>query len=92
MIRILIADDHAVVRQGLMQIVSDTSDIVVSDEASNGREVLAKISKNKYDVVVLDVGMPDLSGLDMRSPAVHFWDLKPYLMWRWFFRWLCFPL
>jgi len=49
MIRILIADDHAVVRQGLIQIVSDTSDIVVSDEASNGRDVLAKISKNKYD-------------------------------------------
>jgi len=65
MIRILIADDHAVVRQGLIQIVSDTSDIVVSDEASNGREVLAKISKNKYDVVVLDVGMPDFSGLDI---------------------------
>ncbi len=65
MIRILIADDHAVVRQGLIQIVSDTSDIVVSDEASNGREVLAKISKNKYDVVVLDVAMPDFSGLDI---------------------------
>ena len=65
MIRILIADDHAVVRQGLIQIVSDTSDIVVSDEASNGREVLAKTSKNRYDVVVLDVGMPDFSGLDI---------------------------
>ena len=65
MIRILIADDHAVVRQGLIQIVSDTSDIVVSDEASNGRDVLAKISKNKYDVVVLDVAMPDFSGLDI---------------------------
>ena len=65
MIRILIADDHTVVRQGLIQIVSDTSDIVVSDEASNGREVLAKISKNKYDVVVLDIAMPDFSGLEI---------------------------
>ena len=65
MIRILIADDHAVVRQGLKQIVSDTSDIVVGDEASSGRGVLAKISKNKYDVVVLDVGLPDFSGLDI---------------------------
>ena len=65
MIRILIADDHAVVRQGLIQIVSDTSDIVVCDEASNGREALAKISKNKYDVVVLDIAMPDFSGLDI---------------------------
>ena len=65
MIRILIADDHAVVRQGLIQIVSDTSDIVVCDEASDGRESLAKISKNKYDVVVLDIAMPDFSGLDI---------------------------
>ena len=65
MIRILIADDHAVVRQGLIQIVSDTSDIVVCDEASDGREALAKISKNKYDVVVLDIAMPDFSGLDI---------------------------
>jgi DNA-binding NarL/FixJ family response regulator len=65
MIRILIADDHAVVRQGLIQIVSDTSDIVVSDEASNGREVLTKTSKNKYDVVVLDIAMPDINGLDI---------------------------
>ena len=65
MIRILIADDHAVVRQGLIQIVSDTSDMVVSGEASSGREVLAKISEDKYDVVVLDIAMPDFSGLDV---------------------------
>jgi DNA-binding NarL/FixJ family response regulator len=65
MIRTLIADDHAVVRQGLKQIVSDTSDIVVSDEANNGREVLDKISENRYDVVVLDIAMPDFSGMDI---------------------------
>jgi DNA-binding NarL/FixJ family response regulator len=65
MIRILIADDHAVVRQGLKQIVSETSDIVVSDEAINGREVLAKITENGYDVVVLDIAMPDFSGMDI---------------------------
>lgn len=80
MIRILIADDHAVVRQGLIQIVSDTSDIVVSDEASNGREVLAKISKNKYDVVVLDVGLPDFSGLDILNDIKREHPELPVLM------------
>jgi len=80
MIRILIADDHAVVRQGLIQIVSDTSDIVVSDEAINGREVLAKISKNKYDVVVLDIGMPDFSGLDILNEIKKEYPKLPVLM------------
>jgi len=65
MIKLLIADDHTVVREGLKQIVSDTSDIVVADEASNGQEVLDKVWKNDYDVVLLDISMPGRSGLDV---------------------------
>ena len=65
MIKILVADDHAVVRQGLKQIVADTNDIVVAGEASNGHEALDKILKNDYDVVVLDITMPGRSGLDI---------------------------
>ena len=65
MIRILIADDHSIVREGLKQIVADTNDITVTGEAGTGQEALAKISKNKYDVVVLDIAMPGLSGLDV---------------------------
>ena len=65
MIRILVADDHAVVRDGLKQIVSDTSDIIVAAEASNGREALNKALKDDYDVVLLDITMPDRSGLDI---------------------------
>ena len=65
MIRILVADDHAIVRDGLKQIVSDTPDIVVSAEASNGREALNKALKDDYDVVLLDITMPDRSGLDI---------------------------
>lgn len=80
MIRILIADDHAVVRQGLIQIVSDTSDIVVSDEARNGREVLTKISKNTYDVIVLDIGLPDFSGLDILNEIKREHPELPVLM------------
>jgi len=65
MIRILIADDHSIVREGLKQIVADTNNITVTGEAGTGQEALAKMSKNKYDVVVLDIAMPGLSGLDV---------------------------
>jgi len=65
MIRILVADDHAVVRNGLKQIVGDTPDMVVAAEASNGQEALNKALKDDYDVVLLDITMPDRSGLDI---------------------------
>jgi len=64
-IRILVADDHLVVRKGLKQIVADTSDIIVTDEADSGREVLNKALKGKYDLVLLDIAMPDMNGLDI---------------------------
>jgi two-component system invasion response regulator UvrY len=65
MIRILIADDHTIVRQGLKQILAETPDMVVADEASNGQEVLAKVWNNDYDVVLLDISMPGRSGIDI---------------------------
>ena len=65
MIRILVADDHAIVRQGLKQIVADTPDLVVTGEAERGREVLEKVSKDDYDVVLLDITMPDKTGLEV---------------------------
>ena len=72
MIKILIADDHAIVRKGLKQIVAETSDMVVADEASNGHEVINKASKNDYDVVVLDITMPGISGLDtLKQLRIH---------------------
>jgi len=63
-IRILVADDHAIVRQGLKQIISTTPDMSVDDEAGSHREVLSKVSQKNYDVVVLDLSMPGGSGLD----------------------------
>lgn len=65
MIKILIADDHAIVREGLKQIISETLDMAVVAEASNGEDVLEKVSANKYDVVLLDISMPGRSGLDI---------------------------
>lgn len=65
MLRILITDDHPIVRQGLRQIITETSDIVVADEASNGWEALSKVRASYYDVVLLDISMPGLHGLDI---------------------------
>lgn len=65
MIMILIADDHAVVREGLKRIITETSDMVVADEAADGHEVINKALKNDYDVVVLDITMPGINGLDV---------------------------
>jgi DNA-binding NarL/FixJ family response regulator len=65
MVRILIADDHAIVREGLKQIVSETADMTIAGEASTGQEVIEKVRKNKYDVVVLDISIPGRDGLDI---------------------------
>jgi two-component system invasion response regulator UvrY len=65
MIRVLIADDHAVVRQGLKQILGDTPEMAVAGEATNGQEVLDKVRAETWDVVILDISMPDRSGLDI---------------------------
>ncbi len=65
MIKILIADDHTVVREGLKQIVAETSDMVVADEATSGHEALNKALKTDYDIVILDITMPGINGLDV---------------------------
>jgi DNA-binding NarL/FixJ family response regulator len=65
MIRVLIADDHAVVRQGVKQIISTTKDIRVTAEATNGQEVLDRVWKENFDVVVLDLKMPGRDGVDI---------------------------
>ena len=64
-IRILIADDHPIVRAGFKQVLSETPDLVVEDEAGNGQEVLAYIKKKQYDVVLLDISMPGKNGLEI---------------------------
>lgn len=65
MIKIFIADDHAVVREGVKHILSEMSGIVVSDEASNGKEVLEKIGKKDFDLILLDIAMPGRDGLEI---------------------------
>jgi len=65
MIRILVADDHTVVREGIKQILAGREDIVVEDEAANGQEVLTKVAKKEYDLILLDISMPGRSGLEV---------------------------
>jgi DNA-binding NarL/FixJ family response regulator len=65
MIKILIADDHAIVREGLKRIVAETADMVVADEATSGHEVLEKVRNNEYNVVILDISMPGRGGVDI---------------------------
>jgi len=67
MIRVLIVDDHTIVRDGLKQILDETSDIVVAAEAQNGHEAIGKVREDGYDVVLLDVAMPGLDGLSVMS-------------------------
>jgi len=70
MIKILIADDHAIVREGLKQILSQTPDMVVVAEASNGQEALDKLARNNIDLIVLDISMPGKDGLDVLSEVM----------------------
>lgn len=63
--RILIADDHSILRAGLRHIISSTVDMEVADEACNGQEVLNKVRDSDYDVVILDICMPGRDGLDV---------------------------
>lgn len=63
MIRVLIADDHKIVRDGLRRILAATSDIEVVAEAASGDETLALVKANDYDVAMLDLSMPGLAGI-----------------------------
>ena len=63
-IKVLVADDHEIVRQGLKTIISEHSDLSIAGEAENGNQVLKILKKTKVDVVLLDFDMPEKNGLD----------------------------
>jgi len=65
MIRIIIADDHNIVRQGLKQIFALAPDICVADEAASGHDLLARLGANACDLVLLDMTMPGISGVEL---------------------------
>ena len=64
-IRVFIADDHAIVREGLKQILAETRDIVVAGEAENGLDAVKLFRKSECQVMLLDISMPDRSGIEV---------------------------
>ena len=65
MIRVLLADDHKIVRDGLKRILAASADIQVAGEAASGDEALALVKAHDYDVAMLDMSMPGLAGIDL---------------------------
>lgn len=79
--RILIADDHVLIRAGLRQLIETTSDYQVTAEASSGSEALNCLETNCPDVMLLDISMPDGSGLDiLKEVSEHYPDLKVLML------------
>jgi len=63
-IRILLADDHAILRAGLVRLLSEEPDIEVIGEADNGREAVQKVQELHPDIVLMDIGMPVMNGME----------------------------
>jgi len=79
-IEILIADDHPIVREGFKQVISETDDMIVADEASNGQEVLSLVRKREYDLILLDISMPGRSGLEVLKELKSEYQKLPVLI------------
>lgn len=75
-IKVLIADDHEIIRQGLKKILAETTDLIVVGEVSNGNDVIKFLRTNDADVLVLDFDMPEKNGLDT---LIELRPLKPKL-------------
>jgi DNA-binding NarL/FixJ family response regulator len=80
MIRVCIADDHAVVRAGIKLLLSDTTDLVLAAEASNVQETLEMVATRQCHVVVLDVSLPDRDGLEALASLKQMYPALPVLM------------
>jgi two-component system, NarL family, invasion response regulator UvrY len=65
MIKILLADDHQMFREGIKQILSNNKDIMVCNEAGNGHEVIDRLTSSKYDILLLDISMPGINIFDL---------------------------
>jgi two-component system, NarL family, invasion response regulator UvrY len=75
-IKILLADDHTMFRDGVKQVLSDAAGLSVVDEASTAAEVLEKVQQTKCDVVILDIAMPGRSGIEVLKQLKQ---IKPHL-------------
>lgn len=79
-LRIMLADDHTMFREGLKKVLSMSPGFVVTDEAGNAPEALDKIRKSDFDVIVLDISMPGGDGIDVLKEIRHFKPRLPVLI------------
>jgi len=79
-IKILIADDHAIVREGLKQIVAEEKDIVVAGEAGNSEQMMQLLEKENWSLVILDINMPGKSGLEALKDIKQLYPNLPVLI------------
>jgi DNA-binding NarL/FixJ family response regulator len=80
MIKILLADDHAVVRQGLKQMLMETYPHAIFAEASNAAEVMELVHKQRWDIAILDISMPGRNGLDVLKEIKDLYPKLPVLI------------
>jgi two-component system invasion response regulator UvrY len=79
-IRVLIADDHALLRQGLRQIISSTEDLIVSGEAGDGAELMALAESIDWDICLLDISMPVKNGIETLKQLRRDYPRRPVLI------------
>lgn len=80
MIKVLIADDHTIVRKGIRQLLEDSSKIRVTGEAGNYNEIMSALKNNNFDIVLLDISMPGRSGLEALKSIKEYYPNLPVLI------------
>ena len=80
MIKVLLADDHNIVRDGFRRIIEDAGDIIVLSEASDGRETIQQVERLLPDVAVIDISMPGMDGLEVINQLHHSYPGLPILI------------
>lgn len=78
--KILVADDHAVVRKGVVQILTENEDLCVQGEAQDGEEMLRLLRNGEWDAVIMDLNMPGLNGLELIKQVHTLWPTLPILI------------
>ena len=80
-IRIFLVDDHQIVRDGIKALLMDVSEIAISGEASNGKELMENLRVANSDIILMDISLPDISGIELTKQVVsEFPDIKVIIL------------